>query len=275
MTSIVWGRDPQEAFEEPYEYEAQEQFCREASALLDAVYKALNGETHRYVRDDRSQAKAVWLLAVDALDTLRSALRALKRKEHRIAGKAFRDIMESMDLASLFSSDTTKSRRLLADWYTGKVIPHREYRDHVRASLGTETAQAMAKHYGSLSRFTHRSHGALMDGYSLGIGDRLVHDAYGELLGGDSESPSLLVLPTTIAYYYAILANMILEYVSELPPLGLITEEQARQGITSSFEPNVVPRRFLPRRWWHERLGPKTPDATPIKDEDRERKSHS
>ncbi len=30
MTSFIWGRSPQEAYENPYEYEAQEQFSREA-----------------------------------------------------------------------------------------------------------------------------------------------------------------------------------------------------------------------------------------------------
>ena len=77
MPSIVWGRDPQEAYEEPYEYAAQEQFAREATALLRQLYLALNTDRHRYTSEDRSAAKAMWLLAMDALDSLRESLAAL------------------------------------------------------------------------------------------------------------------------------------------------------------------------------------------------------
>jgi len=34
MPSIVWGRHPQEAFDNPYEYAAQEQFTREVERPL-------------------------------------------------------------------------------------------------------------------------------------------------------------------------------------------------------------------------------------------------
>jgi hypothetical protein len=34
MPSQVWGRDPQEAFEEPYEYAVEDQFAREARTLF-------------------------------------------------------------------------------------------------------------------------------------------------------------------------------------------------------------------------------------------------
>ena len=93
MPSIVWGRNPKEAYEEPYEYGAQEQFAREAARLLGQLYVLLNSDRHQYATDDRSVAKAVWLLAMDALDSLRESLAALERKEHRIAGKLFRVII--------------------------------------------------------------------------------------------------------------------------------------------------------------------------------------
>jgi hypothetical protein len=76
MPSIVWGRDPQEAYEEPYEYGAQEQFAREAERLLSHLYALLNSEQHRYATEDRSAVKAAWLLAMDALDSLREGLEA-------------------------------------------------------------------------------------------------------------------------------------------------------------------------------------------------------
>ena len=54
MPSIVWGRDPQEAFEEPYEYCAQEQFVGEADALLRRLYGLLNSEDR--LDENRSQS---------------------------------------------------------------------------------------------------------------------------------------------------------------------------------------------------------------------------
>jgi hypothetical protein len=77
MPSQVWGRDPAEAFEEPYEYGMQEQFAREAETLFAGLYRLLNSERHRYSLEDRSREKAVWMLAMDALDSLRECLEAL------------------------------------------------------------------------------------------------------------------------------------------------------------------------------------------------------
>jgi hypothetical protein len=83
MPSQVWGRDPQEAFEEPYEYAVQDQFDREANALLQRFYRSLNTKKYHFTVADQSAQKAVWLLAVDSLDSLRDCLDALKRKKHR------------------------------------------------------------------------------------------------------------------------------------------------------------------------------------------------
>jgi hypothetical protein len=127
MPSHVWRRDPQEAFEEPYEYEIQEQFVREAEALLRSFYELLNSSRFEYLVEDKSVEKAVWLLAMDALDSLRECLMALGRKEHRIAGKLFHDIVKSMDLAAYFRSGTSKSLSYLKKWFEDEIVPHREY----------------------------------------------------------------------------------------------------------------------------------------------------
>jgi hypothetical protein len=121
MPSQVWGRDPQEAFEEPYEYGIQDQFAREARTLFARLYKLLNSDCHRYSVDDRSREKAVWLLSMDALDSLRECLEALIRKEHRVASKLFRDVMESMDLAAYFHNATDKSKVSLGKWYADEI----------------------------------------------------------------------------------------------------------------------------------------------------------
>jgi hypothetical protein len=255
MPSQVWGRDPQEAFESPYEYGIQDQFAREATALLAHLYRLLNSEAHQYSTQDRSTKKAIWLLAMDALDSLRETLASLQRKEHRIAGKLFRDVVESMDLAAFFHSGTNRSVTCLRKWYDDKIVPHREYRDHMRKTLSPKEAERLAKHYSSLSRFTHRSYRAILDGYSVGGEDRLVHDRTGERFGPPTDQvSSMLVLPETIASYFAVLANLILEYSADISELQLVDAEDVRDAFASSIEKETVARRFTPRRWLVERL---------------------
>jgi hypothetical protein len=254
MASQVWARDPQEAYEEPYEYALQDQFVREATPILGRYYRLLNSDRYRFSVDDQSLEKAIWLLAMDALDSLRDCLDALVRKNHRLAAKLFRDAIESMDLAAFFNGATERSWTCLEKWYRDEIVPHREYRDYLRKTEGPEAAERLAKHYGSLSRFTHRSYRAILDGYSRGGGDRLMHDGTGELLGTSKEAPKLLVLPQTISYYYALLANLILVYSAEISKRGLLTEEEVRTDFVENLETETVPRRFLPRRWLAEKL---------------------
>ena len=66
MTSFIWKRDPEEAYANPYEYEAQKQFVREASSLLDKYHDYISANTKRFQRDDTSKEKAIWMLHVDA-----------------------------------------------------------------------------------------------------------------------------------------------------------------------------------------------------------------
>jgi hypothetical protein len=254
MPSLVWGRDPQEAFENPYEYGIQQQFTREAEEFLKRLYQVLNAERFHYHVNDTTLEKAMWLLAMDSLDSLRDCLIALGRSEHRIAGKLFRDVMESMDLASYFHSRTPKSSEALVKWYLDEFVPHREYRDHVRQTVSIEASKNLAKHYKSLSRFTHRSYRVILNGYLSGREERLFHDRKGELLGNSASSTTFLVLPQTIASYYAVLANLVLDYSSVLAELGLVSQEDLQTSFDASLESTTIPRRFLPRQWLAERL---------------------
>jgi hypothetical protein len=252
MTSFVWGRDPQEAFEEPYEYRGQEQLVREAEAVLPKLYRLLNTELQSYTLDDVSADKAVWLLAMDTLDSLRDCLSALVRKNHRVAGKLFRDVRETMDLAAYFRSGDPKSQTSLKRWYADKVVSHSEYRNYVQRTRSETEAKDLAKHYSRLSRFTHRTYTAILDGYVRGRESRLAHDNSGELFSTDSQQ--ILVLPQTIASYYAVLSNLILEFADVLPGLGLATADQVGDAFADSFEAETVPRHFMPRRLLAERL---------------------
>ena len=248
MASLVWGRDPQEAYEEPYEYGIQEQFGREARSLFLKLYRLLNSESHRYKVDDRSMEKAVWLLSMDALDSARDCLDSLARKDHRVAGKLFRDLMESMDIAAYFHSATADSRSALVRWYADEVVPHRKYREHVKKTQGDSASTQLAKHYGSLSRFTHRSYHAILDGYILDAKNQIIHDRTEETWRDPDGSSNLLVLAQTISSYYAALASLVQEYMAELSALGMVNPDEIKSAFTSSMEAVTVPRRFRTRR---------------------------
>lgn len=127
---------------------------------------------------------------MDALDSLRDCLSALKRRNHRVAGKLFRNV----------------------------------------------------RHYRSLSRFVHRSYTVIMDGYSIDGGDRLVHDGTGLLYGEDERSETALVLPQTIAAYYATLANFILIFSDEIVRRESVRHSDLKTALSESLEVETVPR---------------------------------
>ena len=246
MPSLVWNRDPQEAFENPYEYEAQEQFYREATSLVKKLYVCLNSEKHRYLRDEVSVKKAVWLLQMDALDSLFDCLDALKTKRHRVAGKLFRDIEETLDLAAFFSSETQKSNGLMKKWFNDEIIQHKEYRDYIRKIKGDEVANEKAKHYSRLSKFTHRSYRIIMDGYSIGANERLVHDKVALTYNpnNETEAETFMVVPSTISAYTAALASGILVFCEELHQRGNLSCEEVTSTIDNSLEKESLPRKF-------------------------------
>jgi hypothetical protein len=252
MSSQIWERDPQEAFENPYEYEVQEQFAREASALLERLYRALNSDKNRYTIHDRSIEKAVWLLQMDALDSLQDCLQALGRKNHRVAGRLFRDVVESLDLASYFFSQTKGSPQNLQKWYANEIVDHNNFRQFLKKTKGLEASEFRRSFYRTLSKFTHRSYAAILDGYSQGSEDLLVHDATGVLFGSHERAATILVLPATIASYYALLAQLIRFFAEELVQKGRVTEAEVSMAFKESLEPESVPRRFMPRQWFLE-----------------------
>jgi hypothetical protein len=254
MPSEVWGRDPQEAFEEPYEYAVQDQFVREATRLFQFLYQLLNSDKYQFTILERSRKKAIWMLSMDALDSQRDSLDALKCKKHRVAAKLFRDIIESLDLAALFDSGIAKRRGLVEKWYSNGIIPHREYRNYIEKSEGKKRAEELRVHYCSLSNFTHRSYRAILDGYSKGRGERLVHDGTAGLHGKSEESLTLLVLPQVISTHYAVLANLTTIYADQIQKRRLVKREEIAKAFADSLESETIPRRFLPRRWLVEKL---------------------
>lgn len=108
MTSFIWGRDPLEAYQNPYEYEAQDQFYLEANNLLQLLFNHMAKKSGTYTRDEQSAEKAVWMLFLDSLETLRDCLNLLRDKKYRIAGRLFRDAVEAMDRPLIFVLMTQK-----------------------------------------------------------------------------------------------------------------------------------------------------------------------
>ena len=191
MPSFVWDRDPSEAYANPYEYEAQEQFAREAGAFLKDVFTQLMESARSWYRDDRSVEKAVWMLQVDALDALRDCLQLLGEKRHRLVGRLFRDILENLNLAAYFDSGKETAATDLDSWYDNEIVPHSRYRDYVEKNEGHDKAAESRASYRRLSKFTHRTYRSLAQGYVLASENRIVYE-------GVSES-GLLIPPHTIS----------------------------------------------------------------------------
>jgi hypothetical protein len=245
VPSFIWLRDPQEAFENPYEYGAQEQFVREATLFLGKMYGLLSIPSHRYTVDDRSPTKAAWMLAMDALDSLCDCLRSLQRKEHRVAGRLFRDVVETSDLACFFVCGGPKATSALEKWYAGEVVPHRCYRDYVETVAGKDAKFQLAEQYSALSRFTHRSYTVLLHGYVQEHEGRLAHDRSHKTYR-ISDEEGILVLPETMAIYYALLGSAIQDYVKVVVHLGLVCSNECEAAFAASVESLAVPRRFTP-----------------------------
>lgn len=233
MQSRIWKLDPSESYENPYDYADQFQFQREAGRILQDLYHLLNGENNRYSIDDQSISKACWLLVMEAMDCLRESLAALHQKRHRVFSALLRTVHEVLDLTMYFHEQgrTKKGERRLKAWYRDEIIGHKVYRGWIKKRDGSDADDREAAKYSTLSRFTHRSYGILLYGYSLGEGGRLVHDATGELFGNGADSRTMLVLPQTLAMYYAILAQSILAFVKVVGDLALIDPETVNKAM--------------------------------------------
>ncbi|MXW77788.1 MAG: hypothetical protein F4Z57_02135 [Gemmatimonadetes bacterium] len=255
MPSKIWRLDPLEAYERPYEYAVQDQFQREATKLLPELYPLLNNKNNEYRVDDQSASKACWLLAMEALDCLRESLAALEQKRHRVFSALLRTTHEVLDLATYFHAqgETENGAKQLKKWYRDEFIEHKVYRNWIEVRDGPTARKRETDKYRSLSRFTHRSYRTLLHGYSVGVGDRLVHDATAELYGESAGSRTMLVLPHTMALYFSALAQSILRFVTDVGDLALATPEALNRAMQDSLEPESEPWRFTTPQEIYER----------------------
>lgn len=210
----LWTQNLSEVVRNPYDYENQSLFLKEAKFVLDEVYRHYDKYLLKFSVDDRTKAKAIWMLHLDALDTLRDCIYLLDKKKHRTVGKLFRDVTEVLDLAALFWSEPDDNPKYLNKWYKDEVVPHRVFRDHLNATKGESFRKYSATMYDSLSKWTHHCYSRLLNSYSIGGfgANMLVYDSHSELL----------VLPQTLSQYSWEIKDLILYFLSNIKMVGLI-----------------------------------------------------
>ena len=237
MVSFVWGRSPQEAFNNPYEHEANEQFALESKKVLEKFFEILMKKNMCFEKSNTSLEKAEWMLLTDSVDALIEAIVNLDGKKHRITARLFRDVVENIDLLEFFRGNTEKSRERLAKWFGGGFIPHRESREYLLETDGEKARKQRAKYYQELSSFTHRTYGALCDSYSLGQGEMFVYDTLHE--------SRMLVLPNTTSAYYAVIGDLIIQVSKSFSLSNFITKNELNGCWEAVLKDKSVPRRFV------------------------------
>jgi hypothetical protein len=231
MASIVWNRDPQEAMDNPYEYNAQDQFHREAISLCNKISDAILNKKIFY-KEDRSLEKAIWMLQTDALFAFRDSILLLHEKNHRIVGRLLRDMLETVHLIEYFNTNSTKSYSDLEEWYDDKPIMHREYRNYIKNTFGHLESETKKSQHRVFSKFTHRTYKSLLYGYILGATDRIIYD-------------DKISLVPTIAMYYAILGTFGLYIVDNLKLYGILTLFEIEKAWNESIESFQIPRGWM------------------------------
>ncbi len=220
MSSKLWTQSIEDTVAHPYDYESQQGFLKEARVLLDQIYGAFDRYQLKFHIDDRSVKKAVWMLQIDALDTLRDCIDLLDRKKHRIVGKMFRDVIETLDLAALFWHQGDNNRTDLQKWYNDEIIPHKRYREFLKSHCGPEASNRRRDFYKGLSQWTHHTYYTLKNSYSLSAGNMLVYDSHSEIL----------ILPHTISQYMWMVSELIKLFIGEVRRTGLIAEDDLRSA---------------------------------------------
>lgn len=230
MASIIWNRDPQEAIKNPYEYNAQKQFHREAIALTDKLGKKL--DDFDFTLSDKTLEKAIWMLQTDALYAFRDAVVMLDQNRHRIVGRLLRDILETIHLVEYFSSQTEKAKKALLKWFDDELVMQSEFREYIKKRDGEAISEIKKIQHRIFSKFTHRSYKILLYGYALGSNDRIFYDERWTLV-------------QSVAMYYAFLGSFGQLVVENLKVYGCIPKDVVSEIWNDSMEKEQIPRGYL------------------------------
>ena len=237
MPSFVWSRDPSEAFREPYEYGGQEQFAREAAAVVGYLKERYAAQKSEFPLLDTSTHRAVWMLQVDALSALSDALELLEEKRFRVVSRLFRDVVETLDASYYFALGGNASLKNLAKWYQNEVISHRVFREFVQKHHGSEQAESLRALYTDLSKYTHRTFRALSMSYLLGHNETAIYDGF-------RPKERMYVLPHVVSFAYAMLAGLIKRFVQFSVDTGQLSKEHELALWEKCLEVETVSRRF-------------------------------
>jgi hypothetical protein len=228
MKSGFWIKSFDEIKNDPYNYESQQSFLNEALEILDEIFKKYDKYQGRFSLDERTLEKAIWMLHLDALDSLRDCIYLLKSKKHRIVGKLFRDIMETLDLATLFWEEREGESNNLTRWYENKVIAHSEFRRHLKNTRDQYISDDSKEMYKELSRWSHHCYMPLKNSYSLGGKDAkmLIYDSHSEIL----------VLPQTLSQYIWEIKELILYFLVNIKMVGLIDWNEIKAFLNRTIQ---------------------------------------
>ena len=236
MPSFVWNRDVEDAWQEPYEYEGQEQFHREAEKLLHLVKTSYAEKDMFFDRDEKTLEKALWLIQVDALEALIDSLVLTQEKRHRVASRLFRDAVETMDISAYFHLAGEKAKNDIEKWYENEVIPHKRFRAFIKDYECPDKAKDLSTLYSDLSKYTHRTYNAITKSYILGRENKIAYDGFSKT--------GHRVLPHVISVSYAIIAALIKRFLTIAEYTQQIGSDQIKEIWSLSLEEETVPRRF-------------------------------
>lgn len=236
LKNFIWNRDPQEAMDNPYEWDAQKKFVKEANQFLKHIRKHLI-EKYSYKKDEYTVEKAIWMLSLAALDSGIEITIALRKNQIHVVYHLLRSIQEALDLATFFSLRDKQSSDMLNAWYSGKIVSHGDYRSHLKKMGNNDKADHLNEIYKTLSKFNHNSYPTLLYSYGLDSGGFINH--YGRYDSG-------ITIPTnTIAMLHAISSKVILELSFQLLILkvldsavlkGLIGDQKRKRSINRRFQ---------------------------------------
>lgn len=138
MKSKLWINTYSDITTNPIDSESEQLFLKEALLILDEIYNRYKKYQAKFNLDDCSLEKAIWMLHLDALDTLKDCINLLGQKKYKIVGKLFRDIFETIDLSYFFWEERNKGSKNLKKWYNYKIIPHKKFRKYVEKTKEAE-----------------------------------------------------------------------------------------------------------------------------------------
>jgi hypothetical protein len=235
MSSIIWDRDSQEAIDHPYEYPAEEQFVREAKALIINLEDIILEKKHFFL-NDKSLEKATWMLQVDVFFAFKDSIEVMDIKKHRLVGPLIRIMYENLHQIEYFNNGTQKSAKALSSWYKNSSPRHFEYREYIDKTKGKSNADFLHRQYDAYSKLTHRTYRSLLYNYGLGA-----YEDQDQRIWYDEKWP----LRQSISMFYAILGMFGKLMIENFKLYGVLTENEVNEAWNNSMELNQIPRGYI------------------------------